>query len=61
MEKKGRTSSTWNSRHVTIKYFFVRDHVDKEEVKIEYYPTGFMLADFLRSLYKVSCFINSGT
>ena len=46
MEKNGRNSCTGNSRHIHIRYFFVKDRVDKGEVKIEYCPTEEMLADF---------------
>jgi hypothetical protein len=46
MEKNGRNSCTGNSRHINIRYFFVKDRVDKDEVKIEHCPTYRMLADF---------------
>lgn len=46
MEKNGRNSCTGNSRHIHIRYFFVKDRIDKGEVKIEYCPTLQMLADF---------------
>ena len=46
MEVNGRTSCTGNFRHVNIRYFFVKDRVDKGEADITYYPTGQMLADF---------------
>mmetsp|Transcript_19478 Transcript_19478/g.22076 ORF Transcript_19478/g.22076 Transcript_19478/m.22076 type:complete len:153 (+) Transcript_19478:348-806(+) len=47
MEKNGRNSCTGgNSRHINIRYFFVKDRVDKGELTIEYCPTGNMLADF---------------
>ena len=46
MERNGRTSCTGNSRHIHIKYFFVKDRVDKGEVAIHYCPTAEMLADF---------------
>ena len=46
MLKNGRNSCTGNSRHIDIRYFFVKDRVDKKEVKIEYCPTSIMLADF---------------
>lgn len=46
MEKNGQNSCTGNSRHVDIRYFFVKDRVDKGEVTIEYCPTTEMLADF---------------
>ena len=46
MLKNGRNSCTGNSRHIHIRFFFVKDRIDKKEVKIEYCPSLSMLADF---------------
>jgi len=46
MEINGRNSCTGNSRHINIRYFWVKDRVDKGEVKVEYLPTHIMLADY---------------
>ena len=46
MVKNGRNSCTGNSRHIHIRYFFVKDRVDKGEIKVEYCPTLLMLADY---------------
>ena len=46
MLKNGRNSCTGNSRHIHIRYFFLKDRVDKGEIKVEYCPTEQMLADF---------------
>jgi hypothetical protein len=46
MEKNGRNSCTGNSRHIHIRYFFVKDRVDKKELDIVYCPTEEMLADY---------------
>ncbi len=46
MEKNGRNLCTGNLRHISIRYFFVKDRVDKGEFTIEYCPTECMLADF---------------
>ena len=46
MERNGRNSCTGNSRHISIRYFFVKDRVDEGEVDILYCPTHKMLADF---------------
>ena len=46
MQKNGRNSCTGNSRHVNIRYFFVKDRIDKGEIEVEYCPTHLMLADF---------------
>ena len=46
IEKNGRNSCTGNSRHIDIRYYFVKDRVDKGELNIIYCPTMEMLADF---------------
>ena len=46
LERNGRNSCTGNSRHVAVRYFFIKDRIDKGEVRVEYLPTGLMLADF---------------
>ena len=39
-------SCTGNYRHVSIRYYFVKDRVDKGELSIEYCPTHLMIADY---------------
>ena len=46
MLKNGRNSCTRNSRHINIIYFFVKDRIDKKEIRVEYCPSLIMLADF---------------
>ena len=46
MITNGRMSCTGNSKHVDIRYFFVKDRIDKKEIRIEYCPTDEMLADY---------------
>ena len=46
MEINGRNSCTGNSRHIDIRYFFVKDRVETGEVQIEYCPTEDMIVDF---------------
>ena len=46
MENNGRNSCTGNSCHIDIKYFWVKDCVDKKLVEIRYCPTTLMLADY---------------
>jgi hypothetical protein len=46
MEKNGRNSCTGNSRHIHIRYFFIKDQVDGGKIQIVYCPTGQMLADY---------------
>ena len=46
MITNGRMSCTSNSKHVDIRYFFIKDRVDKKEIQIAYCPTDEMLADY---------------
>ena len=43
--KKGYSTAS-NTRHINIRYVFIKDRVDNEELKIEYLPTEDMIADF---------------
>jgi hypothetical protein len=44
--KNGRSNSE-RTRHIAIKYFFIKDRVDKKEIAVEYLSTGEMIADIL--------------
>ena len=46
LEKHGKASSSKRTKHINIRYFFIKDRVDKKEIQIEHCPTGDMLADF---------------
>ena len=46
MEKNGQNLCTGNSRHIHIRYFFVKDRIDRREMRVEYCPTHLMLAGF---------------
>ena len=46
LAKNGRGSSGKRTRHINIRYFFVADRIASNEVKVEYCPTGEMLADY---------------
>ena len=47
MEKNGQNLCTGNSRYIHIRYYFVKDRIDKGEMRVEYCPTHLMLEDFL--------------
>jgi hypothetical protein len=44
--QKGTPTSA-QTRHIDIRYFFVKDKVDSEELEIVYLPTGEMRADIM--------------
>jgi hypothetical protein len=43
---KGK-SGCERTRHIAIRYFFLKDRIDKGEVRVEYCPTESMIADIL--------------
>jgi hypothetical protein len=54
LEINGRNSCTGNSRHISIRYFFVTDRLDNEEFMIEYCPTKEMIAGYFTKLLQGS-------
>lgn len=46
MAKRGPTSSG-NSRHINIRYYFITDRIASNEIELEYLPTKDMVADLL--------------
>ena len=47
LETKGMDSVGKRSRHISIRYFFIKDLVDRGVVNVEYCPTDLMLADYM--------------
>jgi hypothetical protein len=56
LEKNGRASSGRRTRHIDIRYFFVTDRIKHGEMRIEYCPTGDMVADFFTKPLQGSLF-----
>ena len=50
LEKNGWGSSSKWTRHMNIRFFFIKDQVDSKEIRIEYCPTGDMIADYFTKL-----------
>jgi hypothetical protein len=46
LETNGRGSSGKRTRHIAVRYFFIADRVKSKEIRIEYCPTGIMIADY---------------
>jgi hypothetical protein len=46
MVKAGKPTSD-RSRHINVRYFFIKDRVDSGEIAIQYLPTDEMTADIL--------------
>lgn len=47
LEQNGKASSGKRTRHFNIKYFYVTDLIQRNEVQIEYCPTDAMIADYM--------------
>jgi hypothetical protein len=46
IERNGRRSSTKRTRHMDVRFFYIKELVDSGTVSIEHCPTSNMLADF---------------
>ena len=46
MEKNGRQSAGQRSRHIDIRYFFIKDRIKSGDINLIYCPTDEMVADF---------------
>lgn len=54
--EKGKPSSS-RTKHINVRYFFVRDRIDKKEVKLVYLPTEEMISDFFTKPLQGSLFL----
>ena len=46
MEKNGTLSSSQRTRHIKIRYFFIKDKIDDGDLQVVYCPTENMIGDF---------------
>ena len=46
LEKNGKGSSGKRTRHINIRYFFVKDRIGNKELSVEHCPAEHMVADF---------------
>ena len=56
LEKNERGSSSKRTRHINIRYFFVTDRIKEGEMRVEYCPTGDMVADYFTKPLQGSLF-----
>ena len=47
IENNGQMSMSKNTKHMELRYFYVKDRVSGNNIKIKYCPTEKMIADFL--------------
>ena len=53
IEKNGKTLSSDRTRHINIRFFFIKDILKRENIDVQHCKTEKMIADFLLSIYKV--------
>jgi hypothetical protein len=46
LEKNGKASSTKRTKHLHLRYFYIKDKIDAGAVHVEHCPTDQMVADF---------------
>jgi hypothetical protein len=56
LETNGKRSSTKRTRHMNIRYFFIKDRVDAKEFTIKHCPTLDMVADYFTKPLQGSLF-----
>ena len=56
LERNGRASASQRSRHINIRYFFITDRLDTDNITLRYCQTEHMLADFLSKPLQGSLF-----
>lgn len=56
LERNGKASSSKRTKHINIRYFFITDRISKGEVRVEWCPTGDMVADFMTKPLQGSTF-----
>ena len=56
LEKNGQASSSRRTRHIKLRYYFVKEHVDDGTIRIEYCPTKEMSADYFTKPLQGSLF-----
>ena len=45
LETNGKKSITKRTKHIRVRYFFIKDRVSSGDIKLEHFPTEEMLAD----------------
>ena len=56
LEENGRASSGKQIRHINICYFLVTDCMQANKVKVEYFPTEIIIADYYKNPLQVKLF-----
>ena len=58
LEENGRASSSKRTHHINIRYYFVTDHANCGEIKLQHCPTTEMLGDYFTKPLQGALFTN---
>ena len=47
IETYGKNASSKQSKHINVRYFFIKDRIQQKQVKLAYCPTEYMWSDIL--------------
>ena len=47
LESNGKMSSSKRTKHIHVRFFYIKDFIDCGDMSVEYFPTGEMWADIL--------------
>ena len=57
LEKNGILSSSKRTKHINVRYYFIKDYIDRNEVHVVHCPTESMIADYFTKPLQGSKFI----
>lgn len=57
LEQNGRMCSTKRTKHIEVRYFYIKDRVANKEIRIEYCPTADMISDYFTKPTQGSLFL----
>ena len=57
LAENGILSSSKRTKHINIRYYFIKDRIDRKEINIIYCPTSAMVADYFTKPLQGSQFI----
>ena len=46
LEENGNSSSSRRTRHINVRFFFIKDRISNNEVELQYCPTEQMVGDY---------------
>ena len=57
LENNGILSSSKRTKHINVRYYFIKDNIEREEINVIYCPTSEMVGDFFTKPLQGSQFI----